>query len=224
MKQVRILIFLLIISLAAITVGCNKKTYICPAYQSVFFLDQKKAAKYFTAKTGPDSLPLDENIKRKDQYLLAIYYSKKVKEKKYSTVEKKTEFFPMERSDSLRTGLIVDSTALNEVIQRQLLIKELFRKEAEAEQKLMDSDVTDTIQIDNDNFIDRNKKKTEEKDVSPSKEVPFVPEQTPDNGKVIQPNNPENIPPAQLPVIMEQPKKVIRVKPPVNRKPKQAKP
>jgi hypothetical protein len=153
MKQDSKLLLVLVVFIAATMLACSKKpSYTCAAYQSVYFLDQKKAAKYFTTKKGPDSLPLDEEIKRKDQYLLAIYYSKAKKEKMLALVAQETQFNPMGLSDSLRTGLIVDSAAMLQENLRNMEMKDFLRKEQEEEQKLIDSDLSDTVVITNGNF------------------------------------------------------------------------
>jgi hypothetical protein len=122
MKRSFSLILSLFLIVAFISWSCNK-SHICPAYQSAFLLDQKKAEKLFIVRLGPDTLPLDENIKRKDQYLLALYQSRKKKAQMMSTIVMEQEFFPMQHSDSLRVGLIRDSVAINE----KLLIKQQIK-------------------------------------------------------------------------------------------------
>ena len=84
-----------------VALSCKRTEYICPAYQSVFYLDKDISKKQFTTKLGPDSFPLDLNLKLKDEHLLAKYIPYKKKEKMISTIPMVTIFNKRSKEDSL---------------------------------------------------------------------------------------------------------------------------
>ena len=86
---------------AFVAFSCKRTEYICPAYQSVFYLDKDAGKKQFATKMGPDSTPLDLNLKLKDEHLIAKYIPYKQKEKMIATIPMVTIFNKPGKEDSL---------------------------------------------------------------------------------------------------------------------------
>jgi hypothetical protein len=143
LKLVTVILSVLMMGLWA----CQKKSYVCPAYQSAFILDKKKADKTFRTKMGPDSMPLDEQKQLKNQYLLATYIPKKEKQKQQAIVLAETQFMAMGHTDSIRKGYLIDSAAIFTDSLRRKAIRDYIKTEEEEEQKINDREDPDTILI-----------------------------------------------------------------------------
>lgn len=113
---IRYLLLLLGIVSSLLLMNCKRKTYICPAYQSAFYLDQKKAKGYFTFTGRTDSLRADTTLKIKNQYLVAKYVPLQKKYKQISIIPMETVFIPQSKEDSLRKAAELMLDSLNQPI------------------------------------------------------------------------------------------------------------
>lgn len=155
--------------------SCQRQKTVCPAYQSAFYLDQKKAVQKFYTRRGTDSMPLVDRKRLKDEHLVAAYVSRAKKSQQIATIGQTTEFFPMQYSDSVKLGFIVDSTSIREKIKLKQEYEKLLQEERELEQKANEG--LDTTENFEDAFIQDNPPVVEQ---LKEPQIPSVP--NPSNG------------------------------------------
>lgn len=94
--------------------SCKPK-YICPAYQSAFYLDQKAAAIEFTA-FDKDTMPKLERIVRKNDVLLIVRLGKKKTENRMAVIPMITIYPEADSAIASSDSLGSDSLAADDLV------------------------------------------------------------------------------------------------------------
>ena len=149
---------LLITLFSLVAMSCKRTEYICPAYQSVFYLDKEASKKQFTTKLGPDSTPLDLNLKLKDEHLIAKYVPYKQKEKMIANIPMVTVFNKPSKEDSLgKMQFAAKDSVLKEQYRQgpalQVIEKDEDVEGADLPSMPVDTDTTDNFSDEEENKV-----------------------------------------------------------------------
>ncbi len=159
--------------------GCKRVPYICPAYQSAFYLDENFQEASFSA-FNEDSLPRIENVVKKNDVLLIASLSKKKKEKAWQTIPMIT-IFPQP-----------DSALAKAALESGDEMREGKQDEESEEKEELDEDGNvkkKPKELSSDNFYDEeeDEDEDEENEEEPTiDELKDVPEEFPTEGKPVQ--------------------------------------
>lgn len=174
--------------------GCKRVPYICPAYQSAFYLDENFKETTFS-QFNEDSMPRIENVVKKNDVLLIAALSKKKTEKRWQTIPMIT-IFPqpdsalakaaLESGDQMREGMQEEETAGGEQEETQeggekkpkeLTSDDFYEEEEEDEDEEEEEQVIDELKDLPEEFPTEGEPKQDE--TEPEKDPAGEPEPEP---------------------------------------------
>jgi len=118
--------------------SCQRKV-VCPAYQSVFYLDKEKTEDFFSL-FGEDSIPKSDVTVNKNKYGIIVKVKYKKKRKSMNTVKMKTVFPPPQDSLLLaETDLAeMDSSSVDTLFDQSYKDKFKFNRDQKLYMLAMD--------------------------------------------------------------------------------------
>jgi len=162
-----------------LAMGCKRVPYICPAYQSAFYLDENYQETTFSA-FSEDSLPRIENVVKKSDVMLIAALSKKKKEKAWQTIPMIT-IFPQPDS-ALAKAALESGDQMREGVEGEA--------EGEPTEETDDGEKKEPKELSSDNFYEEEDDEEDEEEPTID-ELRDLPEAFPTEG---EPNKEEETP------------------------------
>ena len=139
--------------LILVSFSCQRK-YVCPAYQSSFYLDKKKTEDFFSL-FGADSLPKSDIYVNKNKYGIIVKVKYRKRQKSLNTVKMETVFPPPTDSLLLASNLaFMDSSSIDTLFTQSYKNKFKFNRDQQLYMIAMDPYLDYESDDDEEEMID----------------------------------------------------------------------